>query len=559
MKTKNILRTALTLAFSMIMLTAFAQTNDTEVKWYRWKGMKTEPQMGYYVLKSGRKMVGKIFLKGSSDHVDSFWFLDDRREIEIPHGSISSYGLSGFPGAQIGGVSVLPVADCDDSFFPYSMSSSSSGGVVVQGTKPANGYVIPHGGNKIIGELKLFYHNDVLHEFVIKNDAGTQKFPMLEIAHYGLILTIADLTNNGKKKYNDEGRNFFPGSVVMTDGTVKEGFVAFYKTGYLDGDMRYGKYYKNPFFTPTREGTIEFLADDEILKVTQEINGVQIAYNPFGDGFVGSSALTDLPFKDETRKLQPGEVTMADGTVFKGQVLLLRQELNWFYYSIFFKDTEGNIRYLSPMDVDRCTQTIDGKSTGYISYMGSFIELMFDGKNFQLFRNPFPTTVNKFLTTVSKATTNVAAGVVQNNLIEKTVPEDLTKSERSALCSEVYGQVKNMSIDQLQAFMKDCGNAKGPYGSPQNKLLDQYMGIAAAELVIRAAEDTEIKKKEWIFLNMKSHEQTIVTRGDYKNQVEPLLASCEKYLMMEKKEQNAINNFDVIEQAIKLVDVCYGE
>jgi hypothetical protein len=52
-----------------LSLSVYAQTNESPAGAYQWKRGKTELQPGYVVLKSGKRMDGKISLIGSAELV----------------------------------------------------------------------------------------------------------------------------------------------------------------------------------------------------------------------------------------------------------------------------------------------------------------------------------------------------------------------------------------------------------------------------------------------------------------------------------------------------------
>lgn len=70
-----------------------AQTNDSPAGAYQWKKGKTELQSGYVVLKSGKRMDGKISLIGSASQVTEVAYEGDGKDIKFPAASLKAYGL----------------------------------------------------------------------------------------------------------------------------------------------------------------------------------------------------------------------------------------------------------------------------------------------------------------------------------------------------------------------------------------------------------------------------------------------------------------------------------
>ncbi len=553
-----------------------AQENETEMKYYHWKGKKTEFQSGYVTLKSGKTMKGKIKLKGSKGHVEELTFTDGSKEFTIPRGSIKAYGLDGYPSKSEARAARAalppPQSDCDEAFFKWPSSYSISGsGDTTRSSKPRNGYVILHNGNRIEGELKLKKRNSVITEFNIKNDNGKQKYQYAEVRNYGLKLTIAEITNNGKKVYPDAPRNFHPGTVSMKDGTTRKGLVSFIKKLRVHPtQQKMGLYYTGIMFTETQAGFIDPISSADAKGVTQEVNGSTVEYIPYEDGFVDKNMFDKIEFKDPTKMFQEGEIFLSDGSSRKGDIMQQKGGMSWFSTNILFKDESGTPKKFTSLKVDRFTQKIDGRVVEFISHRGAFIELIYGGNNFHLFRNPFPTSVNGFLTGLAKTATNVAASGTQMALEKDIVKKSgASEEEQDEMVNNFQSKVNAMSNEELSRTIQQCSDLKKGVSKGGNepglskasgRVLDEIILIATIELTSRAASSgIEIKKKEWIFMNLKTNEATIVTRSDYKDQVEPLLGSCPSYLMMEKKEQKDINSFDAIDKAIKLLDECYDE
>ncbi len=150
-----------------------AQTNETSSNLYVWKGKKTQFQKGYVVLKSGKKLEGKISLKGRQGSVTGVEFEGDGKEIDFPLAALKAYGLSvGGGGNNSGGKknpvnTGAPISDNNEELYNW-RDMGTVMGKVVRNTKPRSGYVIKRDGTRIEGELQIKELDGVLAEFKLK-------------------------------------------------------------------------------------------------------------------------------------------------------------------------------------------------------------------------------------------------------------------------------------------------------------------------------------------------------------------------------------------------------
>lgn len=563
---KTVLLFALTLCFGMA---AMGQTNDTDWKHYKWKGKKTTFQSGYFILKSGKKMEGKMALKGSPGHVDEFMLDNKGKTVSIPAGSVKSFGLYGYansnPDMQDANVAA-PVPECPYEFFEWKSGNVITNGDTTKSTKPRNGYVVLRNGSRVTGDLKLIKHNGVLSEWSVKTANGKKKYGVGEVESYGLQLTINELTKDGTKVFDDQGKNFTRGKVVMTDGSEKEGYVGFLQAKRVNSSQpKMGKYYTGLLIADSPAEYLVTLPEKEVSKVMQTVMGNEVEYVPYENGFVDKAMFGNLEFKDPTRMFQSGSITLRDGTTKTGSVSQVKGSMSWYSTKILFTDANHETTQYSSIEVESFTQTLGIKEVRFQEKQGVFVELMHQGSHFILYRNPFPTTANKFLTGLSRAAVDVGGSIGQGAMTYKMAENNDPNASKADLMdrtAEVQGKVKGMSNEQLATFIDEIEAAQAQIdkNSPYGRYLNQAHAIAGAELIVRASKASiEVKKKEWVFENLQSREKTIVTRGDYTDQVEPLLGSCPDFILMSKKEQKAINSFDEIEKAVAFIDKCYGE
>lgn len=148
-----------------------AQTNDSNPTDYVWKGKRTVSQKGYVVLKSGKKLEGKISLRGSQSAIKSIPF-NGEKEIDFPLSALTSYGLavsSSNTSNQEGGSSSNsgPICDHNPELFTW-RDMGEQMEKQIHNTKPRNGYVILRDGSRMEGELQLKKVDGVMTEIKLK-------------------------------------------------------------------------------------------------------------------------------------------------------------------------------------------------------------------------------------------------------------------------------------------------------------------------------------------------------------------------------------------------------
>lgn len=138
----------------MATLFVRAQTNESPAGAYQWKRGKTELQPGYVVLKSGKRMDGKISLIGSAELIKEVEFMGDQKYLTFPVASLKSYGLTNVnpnASATVGGG---PVNESPESMYEW-LNRGTVMEKVIEVTTPRAGYVVLRNGTRFEGELKL--------------------------------------------------------------------------------------------------------------------------------------------------------------------------------------------------------------------------------------------------------------------------------------------------------------------------------------------------------------------------------------------------------------------
>jgi len=199
------------LSFSSLQF-SYAQTNESPAAAYQWKRGKTEFQNGYVVLKSGKKMEGKISLKGSATQVDEVAYEGDGKELTFPVASLKSYGLVGANTNASVSTSVGPINESPESMYEWQNRGIVMGKEILA-TVPRAGFVVLKNGKRFEGELKLRKKAGVLDDIDIKTATGKEKFDVLQVASYGYTVSEAEVTQvnlEKRTKKSFQGNIYFP-------------------------------------------------------------------------------------------------------------------------------------------------------------------------------------------------------------------------------------------------------------------------------------------------------------------------------------------------------------
>ncbi len=195
-----------------------------------------------------------------------------------------------------------------------SKQAIANGGKVTTKTKPMNGYVILRDGNTVKGELRLTDVNGNITELQIKNSQGKFKYDSYEVKHYGLELTIAEITNNGKKQNKREAMNFHPTTIKMVDGTTYKGIAAFKKRGYIDKSKpAVGSKYWFILFTEDPNSPVQTIDEVLIKEVERKELSTTLTYVSYDDGYIVKGQFENMDFKDQRQEFNPGVITYESG------------------------------------------------------------------------------------------------------------------------------------------------------------------------------------------------------------------------------------------------------
>lgn len=211
------LRYCASLAF-FLLLTSYvvAQTNESPAGAYQWKKGKTEFQNGYVVLKSGKRMEGKISLKGSPTAVAEISFQGDGKELDFPAASLKAYGLVGVNPNASTSTSSVPVNESPENMYEW-RSMGIVMGKEIHHSVPRQGYMVLRDGTRYEGELKLKRKAGVLNELEIKTETDKQKADAANVARYGYTVSQEEVEQGNLARMT---KRSLPGSIQTASGTV---------------------------------------------------------------------------------------------------------------------------------------------------------------------------------------------------------------------------------------------------------------------------------------------------------------------------------------------------
>ena len=522
-----------------------AQENQTAPKFYQWKNGKSVPHDGYIVLKSGKQLVGTISLKGSYSNVEELHFEGDGKEIKFPMAALSAYGLT-----------VAASQNETAELFEWKYVGVVMG-KETENTKPRAGYVVDAQGNRYTGQIQLVKHDGVFTTIKIKTSNGKKKFTPSVVASYGCSFSIDDLTKGGTKTYKDNGRNFHQSTITYRDGSEKKGWGWAFRHKAPINQSRPGQGTKwlGIYYTQDRKGLVELLPSKGVKSVVKQVNSTPVKYTAYADGFILPEAFENKDYKDATKEFNAGSITLVDGTVLLGQVAQIKGGGRAFPMQVRYKKGDEMTAY-DPQDIKGFQQMVEGKNRTYFNYRNKLVEIESDGTAFRLFRNPFPTSTNRFLTgltsiAVDAGTTAAASKMIRGDdgkVNDFKVDSILASSSTEDLMYVKQGLIEASKFSSEQELMDKS----------QNEQLKKYVNAINLELAGReAAASVEIKNKEWIIENKKTGEQTVFYKGNYKEQIEPILMGCYTFLSLEKKDQRPLLNLKAKAEALKLLNECY--
>lgn len=525
---------------------SLAQVNETPMNRYVWDGKSTVPREGYVVLKSGTRMEGTVSLKGDESHVKEIILIKDGKEIKFKPESLKAYGIKFQPLTN----------DTDGDLYEWVDGGVVMGKVITK-TKSRNGYVILATGDRVEGDLSLRKTDEVFDQIILKSANGKGKYELAEVNNYGLLLTIAEMTNNGKKIRKDFALNYHEGYVALESGMKLNGWIAFKKATVPNAlKPLENAIYEGIYYTPEEKGLIELVPADNVIEVMKKAGDSILYYAPMGDGtFSFQKNSEDVSGISAARQLQKGRIVRTDETEEEGEVAVIFLKGSQYADKIRFRQASGIVTQLTTDEVKSFVQIIHGKTQGYIGVKNRFVKLDFDGNTLRLFRNPFPTSINQFKTSLAKTSAEVGGSIAAGEMAR-------SGDRKGGWESNIDSIINTMSNEELlnaKAELRDrFGGTEEQLSENAPESMRRYYTAINIKLASRAiADNVVVMNKEWIMLNKKTGDQTIIIKDTFKKSIEPVLMGCEAYLMMDKKEQAFYRDFDKLQEIMELLDKCY--
>lgn len=492
-------------------------------------------------------MDGMLSLTGNPCEIKLIILTVNGKDIEFKPASLTAFGINAEP----------LVNETPEDLYEWK-SAGEVMGKKIETTRTRPGYVVLATGERIEGELQLRKTDGVFDLIKIKSDKGKGKYGLSEVNRYGITLTINELTDGGKKIRKDWALNFHAGFVLNESGEKKEGFIAF-KNAAVPNSFKplENVVYTGIYFTEKQEGMVSNLSTSDIVEVQKKSGDSTLKYEAMGDGaFMFQVNKSTANAKVAGRMFQKGSIHIAGGTTEQGEVAQIAIRGSQFIENIRFRYPNGAVRILSTEEVERFTQIIQEKEYTFIKEKNYFIQLEFEGKVFLLYRNPFPTSVNKAMTNLAKASVEVGGSIAASEMAKS--------GDRKAGWGEsnIDSIINNMDRDELVAAQNDIlsryeGSEEKLQNSGNDALVRYYNAVKIKLASKDISANVKVMNKEWIILNKKTNETSIIIKEKYKTSVEPMLMSCEEYLIMDKKIQQSYKEFDNIIKVMEMLDKCY--
>ncbi len=421
--------------------------------------------------------------------------------------------LSIFSMFQIFGVCAQAINESPEGLYKWGLPMEVNG-VEVVSTKFANGYVSLQSGEKLDGLLKLKKAEGKLTEIQLKRKKR-KKFKPNQVLRYGLNILISDITDNGQKVFKDEGKNFMESRITFADRSEEVGFLAFQSNHKLLDSKPSGvkDFYVGFYFTPAMDKYLTSYPIGDIKKINH--NGMD--YYPINEGFVPVE-------KDGNSKIalfQKGTLTLKNSETLTGEIKQKKVLMKWYADSIYVKTVDGEMKVFGPGQVKSFTQTIDQQEREFINIKNVFVEKLFDGNNYLLYRNPFPSD-NKLLNTIAKSATIVTAGHVADKKAENQFKRDIKDDENVLEVIESYSEANEKMVDTF------------------------YEGV-------EMSQDISIKKKEYIVQLKSTEEKVVLDRGKYRKWFAKQVSRCSD---LGPEEHKIYSDMSKIVEAISAIDPC---
>lgn len=388
-------------------------------------------------------------------------------------------------------------------------------------TKARPGYVILNSGEKVRGTLQLKKVNDVIENFIVENKThGKKIFVSDSVSHYGITPIISDITNDGTKIFDEDGRNFYKGWLITKDNIRLDGYVAFVES--KKDNKRNLVWYDKVYFSEDEKGELKLFYSDEIKELVQLKYSKEIMYIRYNKGFINSAEINRVKTEEQFNFYKKGSVTVTKNSVLHGEIAQVMGDTSTFCKAILFKAESGIESKFNSNEIEAFNQEVNGKKYFFKSTELGFIPLMFSGNVYDLYKNPKPSSVNTKATKITQVSSLLVSLLISTALLSDI---DVAKKETS-----LQEQNKNAMKLELANSVNEIGSS--------------------------IYENTVIYYEEYILYNKLNNENTIILEKDFEKRMGAILKSCHAYSKLSKEQKNNLANIDAITESLEWLEKC---
>jgi formylglycine-generating enzyme required for sulfatase activity len=316
--------------------------------------------------------------------------------------------------------------------------------------------------------------------------------------------------------YKDDSRNPHDGNLILPDGEVVEGQVMLFK------DVDFGETPGAMIFYEDGYGV--FWNASELSRVTQVIGQKSHYWRSYGASLERLELLAEYSadkHRDSSRNAHPGDITLRDNTVLSGSVAFAKTKDDVNSIEVLFFNDKGIPYSYNGSDVIRVTQTISDQVQHYFPYKELvFVELLAEGKPFQIHANPFPEREDQFKSAVTRGLLSV-----------------LSQVAASQLGQESLGNVVSIGTGS-------CADS----GSCSSRDSLRY----GVESMV-----PDFKKDEFVFRRVDQGE-VVLFKKNFDDALERLQVTCPGYAQLSRKERKKLQDFKQPGFAVSYLNACAG-
>ena len=171
----------------------------------------------------------------------------------------------------------------------------------------------------------------------------------------------------------------------------------------------------------------------------------------------------------------------------------------------------------------------------YVNFGGVLTEVLADGKAYMMFRNPYPTTQNKFLSGLANGLANVAVGI--------------GTAAVAAVAAAKAGEMRTKEIME-ESENRDVQRAVVEETKTQAHVLHQFKPPGNVS-------GFKYYKTEFMIFNKHSGSAVSVHEKNFEDGIRTPLMGCGRFLMMGKRAQKKRMKFDRLGDIVAYLNECY--